>query len=56
MRTISPAELAAVLETLEMARDALTVKVSDRELEQTKTMLNLRIAQLQRDLRAEVTR
>jgi hypothetical protein len=42
--------MRAVLDTLEMARDALTVKVTDRELTQTKTMLNLHIAQMQREL------
>lgn len=43
-------EMRAVLDTLEAARDALTVKVSERELAQTKTMLNLHILQMQRDL------
>jgi hypothetical protein len=43
--------LQAILDTLEMARDALTTKVSARELEQTKAMLNLNIAQMQRDLK-----
>ncbi|MDR5784093.1 hypothetical protein QCE63_32245 [Caballeronia sp. LZ065] len=43
-------EMRAVLDTLEMARDALTVKVTEREMAQTKTMLNLHILQMQREL------
>lgn len=52
----------AVLQTLEMARDALPeqyderIRVSQREFDQTKLMLNLHIGQLQRDLRSEVAR
>ncbi|MDR5756993.1 hypothetical protein [Caballeronia sp. LZ035] len=45
-------EMRAVLDTLEMARDALTVKVTEREMAQTKTMLNLHILQMQRELMA----
>lgn len=43
-------EMRAVLDTLEMARDALTVKVTEREMAKTKTMLNLHILQMQREL------
>lgn len=55
-------EKQAVLDTLEMARDALPerydeqVRVTRREFDQTKLMLNLHIGQLQRDLRSEVAR
>lgn len=54
-------EKEAFLNTMEMARDALPeqyneqVRVSRREFDQTKLMLNLHIGQLQRDLR-RVTR
>lgn len=54
--------IEAVLDTLEMARDALPeryderVRVTRREFDQTKLMLNLHIGQLQRDLRSEVVR
>ena len=44
-------QVEAVLEALEMARDALTVPVSDKERETTKVVLTFRIAQLQSDLR-----
>lgn len=43
-------EMRAVLDTLEMARDALTVSVTEREMAQTKAMLNLHILQMQREL------
>lgn len=52
----------AVLQTLEMARDALPdryderIRVTKREFDQTKAMLNLHIGQLQRDLRSGVAR
>lgn len=55
-------EKEAVLETLEMARDALPerhtgqTRVTQREFEQTKLMLNLHIGQMQRDLRNGVAR
>lgn len=55
-------EKQAVLDTLEMARDALPeryderIRVSQREFDQTKAMLNLHIGQLKRDLRNQVNR
>lgn len=44
-------EMEALLEALEMAYDALTVKVSDGEMKATKAVVRLRIATLRSDLR-----
>lgn len=54
--------IEAVLDTLEMARDALPERYDERirvtlgEFDQTKLMLNLHIGQLQRDLHREGVR
>lgn len=44
-------EKQALLEALEMAYDALTVKVSEGEMKATKAVVRLRIATLRSDLR-----
>jgi hypothetical protein len=44
-------EREALLEALEMAYDALTVKVGDTEMKATKAVVRLRIATLRSDLR-----
>lgn len=43
--------MEALLEALEMAYDALTVKVSDREMKATKAVVAMRIATLRSDIR-----
>lgn len=42
--------MEALLEALEMAYDALTVKVSEKEMKDTKAVLRLRIAMLRGDI------
>lgn len=44
-------EMEALLEALEMAYDALTVSVSERQMKATKAVVRLRIATLRSDLR-----